>query len=1033
MDRTHWQIAAAAHLLELHNAEAAPSLERRAAAILTPLLEAVAAAQAAGDSDALVDLSFLPGEVTGGNLLGRQLRRWSSHTPQQLAAALTDLSSQAEWKAEIDELLAAFDATEFQRVDSKPKPEAQVINQPGQSVQGNQQNITGTVTGPVIAGDVGQIGDIISPDPAKERAADAERAYLRRLRRESNALPLAQDSRAAGDPDKGRKTPQLANVYVDLQTDSRPSLEQVFDRLSIADEERRTVMLRLQRELADGRNPRKVVEPEVERLTEWLGRNSSRQERERISQQMGFDADSLKKALQNVTALEALAAHPRLVLLGDPGGGKSTFVNHLAYLCAGAHLGEEAGWQARLDNLFPAPLLPLRVIVRRWSSRLRANGTAGAELVYAALMEETKLERDALLQRLNAPDTLVLLDGLDEAPPADPNNPPSNNSEVLDRRRTIVESVEAFCDERPACRVLVTCRVKPYETKAYQLSEIRPFTLAELDAPRVERFLGRWYGEMARTGSSSTQKAEADREQLQSALKRRGDLQEMAATPLLLTMLARVNARSGLPDNRADLYHECVEQLLWEWEAAKSQDGGQGGGERTGLVDLLNAEGAGLKRGDLERVLWEMTFAAHAQSGAETADLPAASLRQKLASVHPKADAGWAWANRVVRLMAERSGLLVDTGVGTFTFPHRTFQEYLAARWLLEQEDCPQRAALLAESDKWREVILLACGYATSNSAYNKTQAILFELIGDYDLTSEGDCLRLLTAGQGWLEFGPHRAVGATGERLKREMPPLLTRLMQSRDVPPKQRLEAGLILADLHILPDDLDEFVELPPTEAVPYAFKIGKYPVTNAQYRRFVEAGGYDEGQLWWTEEAVAELDRFASDWRAGPGGWDYLDFNRGTQPVFGISWYETVAYCTWLSGELRRQGRIGTDQGVRLPSEAEWERTARSSHGQDYPWGDDFDPGRANTSESNLDQTSPVHQYPDGVTPDGVWDLAGNALEWTGDVDRDGRVPLCGGLFSVGANEATASARGYGYSRRRNYLVGFRVVVVPISYG
>ena len=819
MNRTEWQTAATPHLTALPPSATG---EERAAAALTPLLEAVRAAQAADDIDALIDLSLLPGTITGGSLLGKQLRRWSGLSPQQIAGELSGLISDSGWRAEIDALLAAFGGGKSIPLRSaEAKTEPQIINQAKQTVQGNQQNITGTVTGPVIGGNVGQIGDVIHQAPpglATQRAADAESAYLRRLRRESNALPLAQDNRSVNDRDKEARTPELVNVYVDLQVTAGPELEQIFQRLSVPI--RRRAKLRKQLALWVEQTPREGSPTRKEggdgaildAIRGWAAQ-SDKDDRKPPLFAYAKDTGQIRAALGPQSALEALAANNRLVLLGDPGGGKSTFVNHLAYICAGARLGEEANWQPALQNLFPAPLLPLRVIVRRWSSRLKVGDKAGPELVYAALIDETKLEQDALLHRLNQPDTLVLLDGLDEAPAADPNDPTA-----LDRRRLIVESVDAFCAERPTCRVLVTCRVKPYEQPAYRLADTPAFTLAPLDDPRIERFLRLWYGEMARTGTSNSEKAEADRVQLQSALGRRPDLREMAAIPLLATMLARVNARSGLPDNRADLYHECVEQLLWEWEAAKSRDGG----ERAGLVDLLQADGVGLKRGDLERVLWEMTFAAHAQSGAETADLSGDALRAKLASIHPRRHDGWAWADRVVALMAERSGLLVATGIGTFTFPHRTFQEYMAARWLLEQADCPQQAARLAASDTWREVVLLACGYATSASRYNDTQAILFELIGDTDFATEESRRRLLVAGQGWLEFGPHRAVGATGERLKKEMPPLLTALMQSRDVPPKQRLEAGLILADLNILPDDLDEFVELSPTEAVPYAFR-------------------------------------------------------------------------------------------------------------------------------------------------------------------------------------------------------------------
>ena len=565
MNRTEWQTAATPYLTDL---PPSASPERWAAAALTPLLEAVQIAQSAGDIDALIDLSLMPGEITGGKLIGKQLRGWSSHSPQQIAGELAGLLADPAWRAEIDALLAAF-------AEAKPVPPAgDVITRDKIDIHSGAQYWPDARIEKLE-----QHNHQAPPDPAEKRAADAEAAYLRRLRVQSNALPLAQDNRAAGDRDKGNRTPELVNVYVDLQVNAGPTLEQILHRMSIPGghhKEQRKQLVHWVKKVPGERNaPQREGEDGVflDALRYWAANSDRDKYPDPPLFAFGKHTGDLRTALgEPQSALEALAANRRLVLLGDPGGGKSTFVNHLAYLCAGARLGEEAGWQASLDNLFAAPLLPLRVIVRRWSSRLSASDEVGPELVYAALMEETKLERDALLHRLNQPDTLVLLDGLDEAPGADPNDPASKRAEALDRRRTIVESVDAFCSERPTCRVLVTCRVKPYEQKAYQLAHTPAFTLAELDDPRIERFLQRWYDEMARTGSSP-EKTEADRSQLQAALGRRPNLRQMAGIPLLLTMLARVNARSGLPDNRADLYHECVEQLLWEWEVAKSREG----------------------------------------------------------------------------------------------------------------------------------------------------------------------------------------------------------------------------------------------------------------------------------------------------------------------------------------------------------------------------------------------------------------------------------------------------------------------------
>jgi len=148
---------------------------------------------------------------------------------------------------------------------------------------------------------------------------------------------------------------------------------------------------------------------------------------------------------------------------------------------------------------------------------------------------------------------------------------------------------------------------------------------------------------------------------------------------------------------------------------------------------------------------------------------------------------------------------------------------------------------------------------------------------------------------------------------------------------------------------------------------AFKIGQYPVTNSQYRPFVEAGGYGMNNLWreavkagfWQEEGFK--GRFDDEPRDRPV--DYgAPFNLDNHPVVGVSWYEVVAYCRWLTEVWREGGRIEPDEAVRLPTEAEWEKAARGTDGRRYPWGDEEDPARANYDDTGFGSTSAVACYP-----------------------------------------------------------------------
>lgn len=375
--------------------------------------------------------------------------------------------------------------------------------------------------------------------------------------------------------------------------------------------------------------------------------------------------------------------------------------------------------------------------------------------------------------------------------------------------------------------------------------------------------------------------------------------------------------------------------------------------------------------------------------------------------------------------MRERGGLLVENEAGSFGYPHRSFQEYLAARWLLTQADRAATAAELATADIWREVVLLACGRLKKEGETEGLQGMILELAAD-PAESDGDRRRLLTAGQAWLEFGAQNAVGRVGAGLAADVPRRLTALMQDASAPAAQRLDAGLIAADLGARPPDLDLFVDL---SGLSQKIEMGKYPVTNLQYRRFLQASGYTQ-QVWWSEEG----------WRARQEyGWTaprYLEknrFNRSTLPVVGVSWHEAVAYCAWLTDELRRAGKIDEGHEVRLPTRDEWTRAVRGDHGHEYPWGENFDLSKANTSESKLEGTTPVHMYADCVTVEGVWDLAGNVWEWCNDLD-DGRYPyLTGGCWTWGGSDAAASAAAVWDGPWRRYnIIGFRCCVASISF-
>lgn len=178
--------------------------------------------------------------------------------------------------------------------------------------------------------------------------------------------------------------------------------------------------------------------------------------------------------------------------------------------------------------------------------------------------------------------------------------------------------------------------------------------------------------------------------------------------------------------------------------------------------------------------------------------------------------------------------------------------------------------------------------------------------------------------------------------------------------------------------------EVVELP-------GFSISKFPTTNEEYARFVEATGHRPPK-----------------WQGGQSPPD-----RSRHPVVNVSWEDADAYSNWL--------------GARLPSEAEWEKAARGTQGWLYPWGNDFVPENLNCSESKSSGTRPVDAHPGGVSPFGVMDMAGNVWEWTTSLYEAGaewRVLKGGSWDYKGFKDARAAARVYFGPTFRSGAIGFR---------
>jgi formylglycine-generating enzyme required for sulfatase activity len=203
---------------------------------------------------------------------------------------------------------------------------------------------------------------------------------------------------------------------------------------------------------------------------------------------------------------------------------------------------------------------------------------------------------------------------------------------------------------------------------------------------------------------------------------------------------------------------------------------------------------------------------------------------------------------------------------------------------------------------------------------------------------------------------------------------------------------------------------------TVDIPYDYFIARFPVTNAQYAAYGNAKG---------------IIHPVSGWEKKPD-----------HPVVNVSWDDAIAYCRWLNDV--RGNELPSGVVLRLPTEAEWEKAARGTDGLIYPWGDIFDKNNCNIDEAGKNDTTSVGDYsPQGDSPYGAADMAGNVWEWTHslfksypykvddgreDEDVSGVHVQRGGSF-IGTDQLARTASRYRGDLSFLDFVGFRVVVAP----
>ena len=795
-----------------------------------------------------------------------------------------------------------------------------------------------------------------------------------------------------------------------------------------------------------------------------------------------------------VSALEALNAERCLVLLGEPGGGKSSFVNIVTMAMVGELLGGQPIDLAQLTAPVPqdsgqrrdkppqpqrwdhGPLWPVPVVLRDLALHLAQAVAQGQpadaqvvwqfiaqQLAHAGLADFAPLLRQHLLTEGG----LILLDGLDEVPDAQR------------QRLPIKQAIQGFADTFSRCRFLVTSRTYAYLRQDWKLSGFAEARLLPFTQPQINGFIKAWYSHMVELLCLTEADAQRRAEALQHDVARNPRIRELAERPLLLTLMAQLQTKGGgaLPQKREALYDQAVNMLLHVWERMKPRTGADG----QPVIEPSLAEWLNASHDNIRQQLNRLAFEAHRdqvpdspgqQVPSGAAPIPQAALVYALRCASDQFPD--AKLLRLEEYLRDRAGILAEYGVGVYQFPHRSFQEYLAACHLTDDDFPDQLAGLVRDKpERWREVVLLAGAKAARGSAGNPwllAQALCDAPppVGQASVADAADAWGALLAGQ---------ALADCTDR-STHLPPRLQRqlaqaqawqlaLMRQSRLPAAERALAGRSLAALGDLRPEVAslagmQFCWVPagpftmgdkgrqkskkPGPAVvlgrPYA--LGRYPVTVAQWRDYLQASG-----------------RQAQDARSLDGD--------GNAPAAWISWHEATAFCGYLTASWRDVLPVGVV--VALPTEAEWEKAARGGHqlpsapvcldvqgaaaalaagaapgslvrnvvpDRAYPWGAEFDAERANTG--GIGRNSAVGCFPTGASPVGCEDMAGNVLEWTcspwqedarpqaGQVQEEAEgMVVRGGAFRNGSDGARCAWRDGLHPGSRSNDLGFRVVL------
>jgi len=366
-----------------------------------------------------------------------------------------------------------------------------------------------------------------------------------------------------------------------------------------------------------------------------------------------FDRFLVGTIKERVKGFEAVEEFQKLVVLGKPGAGKTTFMKYLAMSC--------------LSNRFHGELMPIFVTLKAYAEE---RGQPSLENYILKEFAKRKVSQDVAKQLLDNGRALILLDGLDEVKKED------------DRR--VKQDIDQFSRDWLKNRFAITCRIAARE---YLFDKFTEVEVADFDDGQIETFVNNWFRE----------RDESKAERLLERLKGNKPVKELAKSPLLLTLLCLVfGERNDFPPKRSELYREGLEVLMKKWDAKRNIEreiiykhlSPQNKEDMLGQIafnTFVNGEYF-FRQEDLQRQIKDYIC-----------NLPEASADPDALRLDSEV---------VLKAIEHHHGLLVERARNIYSFSHLTFQEYFAAREI-ERERHFERLIENISNPRWKEVFYL--------------------------------------------------------------------------------------------------------------------------------------------------------------------------------------------------------------------------------------------------------------------------------------------------------------------------------------